>query len=69
MRYSRTQINEILDEYVHREQDRMILSVYLTDRPTSLERLAEKCDVSISTVQRAIDRNSFLWKYLPDFEW
>ena len=69
MRYSRTQINEILDEYVHREQDRMILSVYLTDRPTSMERLAEKCDVSISTVQRAIDRNSFLWKYLPDFEW
>ena len=69
MRYSRTQINEILDEYVHREQDRTILSVYLTDRPTSLERLAEKCDVSISTVQRAIDRNSFLWKYLPDFEW
>ena len=69
MRYSRTQINEILDEYVHREQDRMILSVYLTDRPTSLERLAEKCNVSISTVQRAIDRNSFLWKYLPDFEW
>ena len=69
MRYSRTQINEILDEYVHREQDRMILSVYMTDRPTSLERLAEKCDVSISTVQRAIDRNSFLWKYLPDFEW
>ena len=69
MRYSRTQINEILDEYVHREQDRMILSVYLTDRPTSMERMAEKCDVSISTVQRAIDRNSFLWKYLPDFEW
>ena len=69
MRYSRTQINEILDEYVHREQDRMILSVYMTDRPTSLERLAEKCDVSISPVQRAIDRNSFLWKYLPDFEW
>ena len=69
MRYSRTQINEILNEYVHREQDRIILSVYLTDRPTSLERLAEKCDVSISTVQRAIDRNSFLWKYLPDFEW
>ena len=69
MRYSRTQIIEVLDEYVHREQDRIILTAYLTDRPTSLERLAEKCDVSISTVQRAIDRNSFLWKYLPEFEW
>ena len=69
MHYSRTEILNVLNEYVHREQDRMILTVYLADRPTSLERLAEKCDVSISTVQRAIDRNSFLWKYLPDFEW
>ena len=69
MRYSRAKILEVLDEYVHREQDRMILAVYLADRPTSLERLAEKCDVSVSTVQRAIDRNSFLWEYLPDFEW
>lgn len=69
MRYSKTQIIEILDEYVHREQDRKILAVYLTDRPPSIERLAEKCDVSVSTVNRAIDRNSFLWKYLPDFEW
>ena len=69
MRYSRTQILDVLNEYVHREQDRSILAVYLTDRPTSFERLAEKCDVSVSTVQRVIDRNSFLWKYLPDFEW
>ena len=69
MRYSRTQIIEILDEYVHREQDRDILAVYLTDRPPSFERLAEKCNVSVSTVNRAIDRNSFIWKYLPDFEW
>ena len=69
MHYSRTEILNVLNEYVHREQDRMILTVYLAGRPTSLERLAEKCDVSISTVQRAIDRNSFLWKYLPDFEW
>ena len=69
MRYSRTQIIEILEEYVHREQDRMILAVYLTDRPTSIEALAERCDVSVSTVNRVINRNSFLWKYLPDFEW
>ena len=69
MHYSRTEILNVLNEYVHREQDRMILTVYLAGRPTSLERLAEKCDVSISTVQRAIVRNSFLWKYLPDFEW
>ena len=69
MRYSRKQIVEILDEYVHREQDRRILLIYLADRPPSIERLAEKCDVSVSTVTRAIDRNSFIWKYLPEFEW
>lgn len=69
MRYSRTQIIETLNEFVHREQDRKVLIVYLTDRPTSIERLAEICDVSVSTVQRIIDRNSYLWKYLPDFEW
>ena len=32
MRYSRTQIIEILEEYCHREQDRKILLIYLTDR-------------------------------------
>lgn len=69
MRYSRTQIVEILEEYVHREQDRQILLIYLADRPQSFERLAEKCNVSVSTVNRAIDRNSFIWKYLPEFEW
>ena len=69
MRYSRTQVAEILEEYVHREQDREILLVYLTNRPTSFERLAEKCNVAVSTVYRAIDRNSFIWKYLPDYEW
>lgn len=69
MRYSKTQILEVLDEYIHKEQDRKIITVYLTDKPTSLERLAEKCDVSLSTVNRAIDNNSFIWKYLPEFEW
>jgi len=69
MRYSKTQILEVLDEYVYREQDRMIMARYLTNRPTSYEALAEKCGVSLSTVARAIDHNSFIWKYLPDFEW
>ena len=69
MRYSRTQILEVLEEYVHREQDREILARYLTNRPTSNEKLAERCGVSVSTVVRAIDNNSYIWKYLPDFEW
>ena len=63
---SKTRILEILDEYVHREKDREIMRIYLTDHPGSLERIAEECQVDISTVKRAINRNSFIYKYLPE---
>ena len=63
---SKTRILEILDEYVHRRKDREIMAVYLTDHPGSLERIAEECNVEVSTVKRAINRNSFIYKYLPD---
>lgn len=63
---SKTLILEVLDEYVHRRKDREIMAVYLTDHPGSLERIAEECGVEVSTVKRAISRNSFLYKYLPD---
>ena len=63
---SKTRILEILDEYVHRRKDREIMAVYLTDHPGSLERIAEECDVEVSTVKRVINRNSFIYKYLPD---
>ena len=63
---SRTKINEVLDEYVHRRKDREIMRIYLTDHPGSLERIAEEADVEISTVKRAISRCSFIYKYLPE---
>ena len=63
---SKTRIIEILEEYVHRRKDREIMAVYLTNHPGSLERIAEECDVEVSTVKRTISRNSFLYKYLPD---
>ena len=63
---SRTRINEVLDEYVHRITDREIMRIYLTDHPGSLERIAEKCEVDVSTVKRVINRNSFIYKYLPE---
>ena len=62
---SAAEIIYVLDQYVHNAQDRKIMIVYLTDYPGSLERLAEICDVSVSTVKRAINRNSFIYKYLP----
>ena len=44
------------------------MRIYLTDHPGSLERIAEEVDVDVSTVKRAINRNSFVYKYFPDNE-
>ena len=63
---SRTRIIEVLEEYVHRRADREIMRIYLTDHPGSLERIAEECQVDVSTVKRAINRNSFIYRYLPE---
>ena len=63
---SKTRIIEILEEYVHRRKDREIMQIYLTNHPGSLERIAEECQVDVSTVKRAINRNSFIYKYLPE---
>ena len=63
---STTRIIEILDDYVHRRKDREIMRIYLTDHPGSLERIAEECEVEVSTVKRAINRNSFIYRYLPE---
>lgn len=65
MEYSKTRILEILEEYIHNRQDRQVMILYLTDRPRSLEQLAEETELSVSTVKRIINRNSFIWKYLP----
>ena len=63
---SKSRILEVLEEYVHRRKDREILAVYLTNHPGSLERIAEECDVEVSTVKWAINRNSFIYRYLPE---
>ena len=63
---SKTRITEILGEYIHRRKDREIMAIYLTNHPGSLEKIAEECAVEVSTVKRAIDRNSFIYKYLPE---
>ena len=64
MEYSKTRILEILEEYIHNRQDRQVMILYLTDRPRSLEQLAEETELSVSTVKRIINRNSFIWKYI-----
>lgn len=68
MECSKKQILEVLDEYIHNREDRHVMAIYLTDRPRSLEMLAEECRISISTVKRIINRNAFIYKYLPGDE-
>ena len=63
---SKTRILEVLDEYIHRRKDREIMAVYLTNHPGSLERIAEECEVDVSTVKRTINRNSYIYRYLPE---
>ena len=63
---SKTRILEILEEYVHRRKDREIMEIYLTNHPGSLERIAEECEVDVSTVKRTINRNSYIYRYLPE---
>ena len=65
MEHSKAEILEVLDQYIHNRKDREIMAVILTDRPSSLEEVAEECSVSLSTVRRAMDRCSFIYKYLP----
>ena len=62
---SKTRIIEVLEEYVHKRRDREIMRIYLTDHPGSLERIAEECEVDVSTVKRVINRTSYIYKYLP----
>ena len=62
---SAEEIIYVLEQYIHSVQDRRVMIIYLTDYPDSLERLAEICDLSVSTVKRIINRNSYIYKYLP----
>lgn len=61
---SAEEIEFVLYQYIHNVRDREIMTVYLIDFPGSFERMAEICDVSVSTVKRVINRNSFIYKYL-----
>lgn len=61
--YSADEIVEVLEQYIHNQQDRKVMIYYLTDYPDSLENLAEMCDLSVSTVKRIINRCSYIYKH------
>ena len=62
---SANEIKYVLEQYVHNTQDRQVMLIYMTDYPGSIERLAEICDLSVSTVKRIINRNSHIYRHLP----
>ena len=59
---------DILDRFIRNRKDRQIMALYLTDYPGSMERLAEECEVSVSTVKRTVNRNAFIYRHLPGDE-
>lgn len=68
MEISKKEILDALEQYCHNRQDRKVMALYLTDYPGSLERLAEECEVSVSTVKRIVNRNAFIYRHLPGDE-
>lgn len=63
---STTQIIKVIEEYIHRRPDKDVMRIYLTDHPGSLEKIAEETELSVSTVKRIINRNSFIYKYMEE---
>jgi len=54
-------IVDILNRYIHIRQDREVMTIFLTNRPRSLEVLAEECSLSVSTVKRILERNKYIY--------
>ena len=55
MQYSNSQIREIINEWIHDERDRAIMSRRLIDGIT-FERLAEEFDMSDRQIKRIVKR-------------
>ena len=62
---SADEITHIVDQYIHDRKDRTVMLIYLSDYPGSIEKLAEECELSVATVKRIINRNSFIYRHLP----
>ena len=57
MEYRNSQIREIIAEYLHNQRDRELMGDRLINGMT-MERLAEKYELSVSQVKRIVWRNS-----------
>lgn len=62
--HARSEIEKIIDEWIHSEMDRKILRRKLLDGITH-ERLAEELDVSVSCIKQRVKRGkTILYKHL-----
>lgn len=59
MEYSNSQIEHMIDEWIHSERDRAILKRRLIDGIT-YERLAEEFDISVRHIKRIIYKSEEL---------
>lgn len=65
MEYSNSQMNEIIEEYIHDERHRQLMKRRMIDNIT-IERLAEEQEMSVSQVKRIIKRNmGIVFRHLP----
>ena len=64
MEYSNSQIREIIEEWIHNDRDRLILSLRLIEGRT-FEQIAEQVDMSDRQVRRIVYRlQEQLFKHL-----
>ena len=65
MEYTNSQIRRIIEDFIHSERDRNILSRRLIDGIT-FERLAEEQDMSVRQIKNIVYRNEkILFSKLP----
>ena len=66
MEYSNSQVTKIINEFIHSERDRGIMIQRLTNALT-IEQLAEKFEISESTVKRIIGRcSTVIFRHFPE---
>ena len=64
--YTNSQIENIIDEYIHSDRDRGILKSRFIDGLT-YEKIAEKYDLSVRQVKRLIyNKQDLIFKHLDD---
>ena len=57
MEYTNSRVREIINEYIHSERDRQIMTDRLVNN-ISIERLSDIYDLSVSQIKRIIQRDS-----------